>query len=197
MHFGFRAGCAVALLAVIGLCSCGGSTPPPAPAEAPPPLEATPTAAPAADTAVAATGDLAWEFAFDDVKGWYDNATDQTYHATIAAEAGGKARVTEAGPEAWGKVAIFCPGIDFARGPVLEVVVDSVDGATWKAGIVPQPWDDAQYKTLVASTPATGSTTADLASTGWTGPKDVNLVLVVEGEGKSIVLDSIRIRYTK
>lgn len=191
-----------AAVSAVALSSCGGA-PPPEPPPPPPPIE---TAAPApgvetvaAPEAGAAVSDgaLAWECSFDDVKGWYDNRTDPTYAATIQPAPGGKARVTEAGPDVWGKVAIFCPGIDFSRGPVLEIVVDAAEGATWKAGVVPQPWNDAEFKSLVESTSSTGSTTVDMAArSGWSGAKDVNLVLFVEGEGRAVLFDAVRIRYT-
>ncbi len=193
----------VALAGLLGLVlvACGGTPPaaPPAPAA---PAAVTPASAPAAEAPTAATptlGQLAWDYLFDSVEGFYDIDNDQTYGASLTAEAGGKAKLTESGTDVWGKALIVVPGIDFSRGPILTAVVDKIDeGAAYKILAVANPWNDADAHEVVASGTATGEVRGDLSATGWSGvKKDFNLVLIVEGNNKAVTFDSLHINYTK
>ncbi len=178
----------------IGLAACGGSAPPPAPAT---PAAPTVAAAPAPE-APAAAGTLAWDYAFDDVKGWYDNDDDVSFRALITSNGDGTATIKEQGDDNWGKVALFIPDIDFSRGPVLEVTVKNVTNGAWGVGIVPDPWDDAQYKVLADRTEGAKTLTINLAEkTGWSGVKPVKLVLIALDEGATVVVDHVAIKYTK
>lgn len=186
------------------LAACGGSQPPapaaPAPvAEAPAPAPApVDTKATAADTMTKAPeGTLAWECGFDNMDGWYDSSKDKGLGAMLSVK-DGMATLTENGKDIWGKALIIVPGVDFSKAPMLEVVVNKVDGATWGAGVAPNPWKDADYKKLVSGASMTGSQVFDLAKlTGWTDKRDINLALIVEGDNKSVTFDAVRIRYTK
>lgn len=188
----------------IFLAACGGAAPPAASPAAPTPAAPpAPTAEPPAATPppapAAASGASFWESTFDTVEGWHDNNTSNTYNATISSVAGGTAKVTEAGPDKWGKVAFMIKGVDFSRGPKLEIAVTAVDPSTaWKVSVVPEPWNDAEHKVLINSQTAVGAQSADMAEkTGWSGVKDVNLILIIEGESTSATFDSVKITYTK
>jgi hypothetical protein len=185
---------------VFALAACGQQAPPPAVA---PPAPAVAPVTPATETPVAAEpvlGELAWDNLFDTVEGWYDSDDDKKYGATISSEAGGKARLLEIGGDVWGKAIVIVKDIDFSRNPILTAVVGEVsDGSSWNVGVCANPWNDADYHVVIPSQNKTGSFTGDLAKmTGWTGKKgEINLVIVVEGNSKSIVFDSLHINYTK
>ncbi|MEK8022361.1 MAG: hypothetical protein AAB229_00995 [Candidatus Hydrogenedentota bacterium] len=189
----------IGIVTALSLAACGGSQPP-APAAPPTTMAVAPAPAPepAMDTAaMAPEGMLAWENNFDSMDGFYDAAKDKTLGATLMVK-DGMGMLTESGKEVWGKTLIIIPGIDFSKGPMLEVVVDKVDGSTWGAGVAPNPWKDAEYKKIVTGEAATGSKTFDLAElTGWTDTREINLALVVEGDNKTVHFDAVRIRYTK
>lgn len=193
---GAAASCGAAVITTViaaSLCGCGGA-PAALPPQSPPPPPI-PRAASVGERSVP-PGGVVWETAFDDVRIWYHNGTDSGYRATISSEPGGRARVREDGPEAWGKVAAFVPALDLDRSPILETEAAEVRGGDWKIAIVPAPWNDMAYRELTEARTAGGRSTVDLsAKTGWTGRKDVFLVVVVGGEGGSVLLDSMRIRY--
>lgn len=195
--------CATALAGA--LIGCGGAKPAdegPAPAA---PVEAAPSPAPTTDAAAPApaaaglntSGQLAWDYLFErGIDGWYDNAADKTYGATIKALPGGKAAVTQDGPENWGNVAVVIPNIDFSRNPVLTVdAVDVPAGAGWKVLMTTNPYNDKDLHEVIVPP----NTQGDLAKgTGWTGVKKESLLLlVIEGKGKTCTFSGLHINYTK
>lgn len=206
-RWGWQAGwTAAGLTAGIVIAACGGPETPkrdltsvaaasstdlaPAPAAiAPAPQKAAPSV-------------LAWDYLFsrNTVAGFYDADDDPGMNAHIVAASGGKGRLTCATAADWGKTVLVVPKIDFSRGPVLSAVVSDLDeGASWNVGVTSNPWSDANYHTVIPSQNHAGTVTADLAAiTGWSGPRDdFNLVLVIEGKGKSVNFDSLHINYTK
>ncbi len=186
----------ILLTTVLVLAACGKT-------EAPAPTPALPTAEvvsgqPAQEPAPASATTVFWQQNFDSVEGWFDMNDDKSYASLLTGESGGKAKLTEAGPDEWGKSAILIKDLDMSRAPMLEATVVAIDGGKWGVGIVPDPWNDADYKELLPWQEASGTKTVDLAAaTGWSGMKNVNLVILVANEGKSVTFDDVKIQYTK
>lgn len=174
--------------------ACGGN------ASAPETVPATPAepvaAAPAAQPAVA------WDAGFKSLDGWLDNKIDPSLQADLAL-VDGKFKLTENGAQDWGKASFLIKGLDFDRKPVLDVNVAETAGAKWGLGMAPlapdgKGWVDSEYKSLLDWQEQPGSKTVDLAQvTGFSGQKDVWIVILVANEGKSAFYDTLKINYTK
>ena len=139
---------------------------------------------------------ILWRTDFNDIDGWYDDGTEPSYMAKITLAQGGLAEIKETGDQNWGKTAIVMKYVDFSRHPVLNIRVVNVDkDAGWKIGLDTLEWND--FKTIKETSNESGEFHCDLTRSGWQGTKSFNLIIVVEGDNKSILLDYVELVYTK
>lgn len=134
-----------------------------------------------------------WQNDCSSIKDWYDNKADSGFHAKVEQAEPSVIKVTQEGGENWGKVAYVVKGVDLEKTPVLEIKVNKVDmNSAFKVGVAPLDWSDMFV--VVQRSSADGVQKGDIkAATGWSGVKDFNIVLVVEGQGKASWFDNIRI----
>jgi len=126
---------------------------------------------------------------------WYDNNDDSSFGAVITDDGKTLAKVKEVGKGDWGKVAIIIPDLDLDKYHILEVKVKEVElDSGFKVGVASLDW--SEYYDLVTGVNTKGGVyEADIKKkTPWKGKKDLCLVLIVEGDDKTVIFDDIKIR---
>jgi hypothetical protein len=138
-----------------------------------------------------------WQNDCSSIKDWYDNKADAGFHAKMEQAEPSVVKVTQDGGETWGKVAYVVKEVDLEKTPILEVKINKVDSnSAFKIGVAPLDWSDTYV--VVQRSSADGIHKGDIkAATGWTGKKDFNIVLIIEGAGKATWFDNIRITAKK
>ena len=153
---------------------------------------------------VRAEAQVAWSTECDSTDGWHWNAEDAGMNAKVAQFETSLIQVTQEGNDTWGKAAYVVEGIDLNETPILEVKASKVDvGCGFMVNVASSDW--SEMFTVVKRTSADGvhkgniekaikeSKNPDL----WKSPAKFNIVVVVEGKGKSVWLDQVKIRSDK
>ncbi|MBV9463926.1 MAG: hypothetical protein JO317_06820 [Verrucomicrobiae bacterium] len=142
---------------------------------------------------LALAADIGWEHDCTNVRDWYDTKADPSYQAKIEQAEKDAFKVTQCGADTWGKVAFVVKDIDIDKTPILEAKVNQVDvGSAIKVAVAPLDWSELYV--VVARTSADGVHIGDIkTATGWTGKKSFNVVLIVEGKGKSAFFSHFKI----
>jgi hypothetical protein len=138
-----------------------------------------------------------WHNDCSTTKDWYDSKSDPGFHAKVEQAEPSVIKVAQEGGDTWGKVAYVIKEVDLDKTPVLEVKVNKVDsGSAFKVAVAPLDWSNLYV--VVPRSSADGIQKGDIkAATGWTGLKDFNVVLIVEGPGKAAWFDNIRVTSIK
>ncbi|MBV9463927.1 MAG: hypothetical protein JO317_06825 [Verrucomicrobiae bacterium] len=157
---------------------------------------ATPAAKPAApnSNSYAQAGDLVgWTTDCSSTKDWYDTKIDPSFQAKIEQAEKDAFKVTQDGAQNWGKVAFVIKDVDLEKTPMIQVKTTKVDqDSAFKVAVAPLDWSDLFV--VIDRSSADGVHVGDIkAATGWSGKKDFNLVLIVEGKGKATWFDDIKI----
>jgi hypothetical protein len=136
---------------------------------------------------------MGWQNDCSSTKDWFDNASDPSFMAKIEQAEPSVFKVTQTGPQTWGKVACVVKEVDLDNTPVLQVKVNKVDlNSAYKIGVASLDWKE--FYEIVPRSSADGLRVANIKSaTGWSGLKDFNIVVIVEGKGKSAYLDELKI----
>lgn len=147
---------------------------------------------------------VAWSTECDSTDGWHWNHEDAGMNAKVSQFETSILQVTQEGPDTWGKVAYVVEGIDMEATPVLEVTAAKVDiGSGFMVNVASADW--SEMFTVIKRTSADGvhkgnikkaikeSKNPDL----WKSPAKFNVVVVVEGKDKSVLLDRLKIRSDK
>jgi hypothetical protein len=137
--------------------------------------------------------DIAWECDFTTTQGWYDNKTSASYMAKVDQYEPSVMRVTQEGGESWGKVAFVVKDVDLDKASKLEALVNKVDlDSAFQIAVASLDW--SEFYVVVQRTSADGVHMGDIqAATGWTGKKDFNIVLIVEGKSKAAYFNNLKI----
>ncbi len=145
---------------------------------------------------------IAWETDCSSIEGWRSNADDPGMHATISQDEPATIKVTQDGADTWGKVAYPLKDINLDETPILEVKVNQVDlNSAFIVGVASADWTD--YVPVIARSSADGMHVANITRAiresskkpdAWKGPVSFNLVIIIEGKGRSTYFDHIRIR---
>lgn len=131
---------------------------------------------------------------FADMKNWYDNKTDKSFNAVIVPSKNkGAYEVIQKGNGNWGKVAFVLVDVDLDKFEIVKIKVNDVSkNGDYKIAVTPVDWKD-QY-ILIDRGAGKGMHTASIKdATGWKGKKTFNLVVIIEGKGKKVELDSIEL----
>jgi hypothetical protein len=147
---------------------------------------------------------VAWKTECDSTEGWHWNNEDPGMNAKVTQFETSLLQVSQDGNDTWGKVAYVVEGIDLEASPILEVTAAKVDlNSGFMVNVASADW--SEVFTVVKRTSAHGvhkgnieravkdSQNPDL----WKSPAKFNVVVVVEGKGKSILLDRLKIRADK
>lgn len=136
---------------------------------------------------------VGWQHDCSSIKDWYDNKTDASFHAKVDQAEPSVIKVTQEGGDTWGKVAYVVKGVDLDKTPMLEVKLTKVDvGSAFKVAVTSSNWSD--FFEVIPRSSADGVHRGDIrAASGWSGAKDFNVVLIVEGAGKAAWFDNVRI----
>jgi hypothetical protein len=147
--------------------------------------------------AQAADETVGWQHDCSSIKDWYGSADDPSFGATIEQVEPSVFKVTQDGKEKWGKVAFVVKDVDLDKTPYIEVKVNKVDkDSAFQVAVAPLDWKDVNI--VVQRSSADGVHKGDLkTATGWSGKRSFNLVLIVEGKGKSAWIDNIKITSNK
>lgn len=142
---------------------------------------------------IVSAGTIGWETDCSNLDGWSDNADDPAFGTRIDQFEKSVVRVTQEGPETWGKVSILVKDVDLDRTPFLILKLNQVDvGSGFKVLVDTPGWSDAHP--VLPTSNAHGTHVANLKEkTGWSGTRTFRLLLIVEGKGKSIYVDHIKI----
>lgn len=140
---------------------------------------------------------IGWQHDCSSIKDWYSTQDDPSFGAKIEQVEPSVFKVTHDGKDTWGKVAFVVKDVDIDQTPNLEVKVNKVDtGSAFKVAVAPLDWADLYV--VVPRSSADGVHKGDLkAATGWTGKRSFNVVLIVEGKGKSVFFDNIKVTSKK
>ena len=138
---------------------------------------------------------LVWQLDTGTTTGIFDNSDDQTYMADISQASQDTLRITQRGPQPWGKVGIKLESVDFDQRPYVTVRVTRVDtDAAFTLRVGDAKWESSILLVSFATQPATF--TVDLQkATKWHGRRPIFLILIVEGAGKSVDIDQVSLRY--
>ena len=153
---------------------------------------------------VRAESEVAWSTECDSTEGWHWNNEDAGMNAKVSQFETSIIQVTQEGGDTWGKVAYVVEGIDLDKTSILEVKAAKVDvGCGFMVNVASSDW--SEMFTVVKRTSADGvhkgniekaikdSKNPDL----WKSPAKFNVVVVVEGKDKSVLLDQLAIRSDK
>jgi hypothetical protein len=134
-----------------------------------------------------------WQHDCSSIKDWYDNKSDASFMAKIEQAEPSVIKVTQEGPDTWGKTAFLVKGIDLESTPLLQVKVTKVEkDSAYKLAVASTDWGD--FHVVVPRSSADGVQIGDIkAATGWTGKKDFNIILIIEGKGKASYFDELKI----
>lgn len=135
-----------------------------------------------------------WRDDFKDVQNWYDNKVDSSFGAVIVkGKKKGTAEIIQKGKGTWGKVAFVLSNIDLDKYNVLRMKVNKVSkNGDYKILITSINW----RKTFELIERGSGKGIHEgyiKQITGWSGKKTFNIVVVVEGKKKKVVLDWIEL----
>ena len=148
--------------------------------------------------------EVAWSTECDSIDGWHGNSDDPGMNAKVVQAETSTIQVTQEGSEMWGKVAFVVDGIDLDKTPVLEVKASKVDlGCGFMVSVASADW--SEMFTVVKRTSADGVHKGNIAKAVkesknpdlWKSPAKFNVVVIVEGKGKSVWLDQLKIRSDK
>jgi len=140
--------------------------------------------------------DAIWRDDFDEeeLEGWYDNKTDESFRAVIVmGKKKGTADVIQKGKGDWGKVAFVVMNVDLDTYNIVRVKVTKVDkNGDYKVLAVSKDWSDSYV--VIDRSKGKGTHKGDIKkATGWKGMTTFNIVVVVEGKGKKVTLDWIEL----
>lgn len=140
---------------------------------------------------------VGWENDCSSIDGWYTRIDNPTYGANVEQYEKSVMQVHQMGSETWGKVAFVVKDVDIDATPYLQIKVNKVDkDSAFKVGVAPLDW--SVFYLVVPQSSADGIHFGDLKTvTGWTGKKDFNVVLIVEGKGKAFYVDHLKISSEK
>lgn len=135
-----------------------------------------------------------WKDDFKEVENWYDNKTDSSFNAVIIpGKKKGTAEVKQKGKGNWGKVAFVLTNLDLDKYPLVKIKVRKVSkSGDFKVLAVSKDWGRSYV--IIDRGAGKGEHKGDIKEvTGWTGKKTFNLVIVIEGKNKKVVLDNIMV----
>lgn len=138
--------------------------------------------------------DSAWKSDFSTMDGWYDNAADPNFNATITAGTQpGTADITQKGDGTWGKVAFVQENVDIDKNSVIKInMADVPKGSGYKVLAVTPDWSESFI--VIDRGHGKGIAQGNIKDvTGWSGVKTFNLVIIIEGEKKKITVNSIEL----
>ena len=136
---------------------------------------------------------VGWQHDCSSIKDWYDNQMEPGFHAKVEQAEPSVIKVIQTGGDTWGKVAYVVKGVDLDKTPILEVKVNKVDvGSAYKVAVASLNW--SEFYEVIPRSSADGVQKGDIkTASGWSGVKDFNVVLVIEGTGKAAWFDNIKI----
>jgi hypothetical protein len=140
---------------------------------------------------------IGWQNDCASTKDWYDNKADPSFMAKIEQAEPSVFKVTQSGTDTWGKVAYVVKGVDVDKTPYLEVLITKVDiNSAFKVAVSSPDWKEF-YEVLPRSS-ADGAHVANLKeATKWSGVKDFNVILIVEGKDKATWFSNLKISSKK
>jgi len=140
---------------------------------------------------------VGWQHDCASIKDWYSSQDDPSFGAKIEQAEKSVFKITQDGKDTWGKTAFVVKDVDVDQTPTLEVKVTKVDkDSAFKVAVAPLDWADTYV--VIARSSADGVHKGDIkAATGWSGKKAFNIVLIVEGKGKSVYFDNIKVSAKK
>jgi hypothetical protein len=140
---------------------------------------------------------VGWQHDCSSIKDWYSSQDDASFGAKIEQAEASAFKITHDGKDTWGKVAFVVKDVDVDASPILEVKVNKVDtGSAFKVALAPLDWNNLYV--VIPRSSADGVHKGDIkAATGWSGKKSFNVVLILEGKGKSVYFDNIKITSKK
>ena len=134
-----------------------------------------------------------WQHDCSSVKDWYDNKVDTGFHAKVDQAEPSVIKITQEGGDTWGKVAYVVKGVDLDKTPILEAKVNKVDtGSAFKVAVASLNW--SEFYEIIPRSSADGVQKGDIkTASGWSGVKDFNVVVIIEGPGKAVWFDNLKI----
>ena len=134
-----------------------------------------------------------WHNDCSTLKGWYCSTENPTFEAKVEQVEPSVIKVTQEGKDGWGKAAVVVKDVNLDNTSRLEVKVSRVDkDSAYQVGVASLDW--TQFFVVVPRSSADGIKVGDIkAATGWTGVKDFNVVVIVEGKGKGSYFDELKI----
>lgn len=135
----------------------------------------------------------AWKNDCSTLEGWSSNLEDKSFQARVEQSEPSVIKVSQDGKDGWGKAAILVRDIDLDKASRLEVKVNKVDkDSAYQIAVASPDW--SEFFVVVPRSSADGLKTADIKSvTGWSGMKDFNVVLIIEGKDKASYFDELKI----
>ena len=136
---------------------------------------------------------VGWQNDCTTTAGWSANQEDKSFEAKVEQSEPSVIKVGQDGKDGWGKAAIAVKDINLDSTSVLQVKVNKVDkNSAYQIAVASPDW--TEFFVVVPRSSADGIKVGDIkAATGWTGTKDFNIVLVVEGKDKATYIDDLRI----
>lgn len=135
-----------------------------------------------------------WRDDFDNVENWYDNKTDESFRAVIVpGRKKGTAEVVQKGKGNWGKVAFVVMNVDIDTYNIIRVKVNKVSkSGDYKILAISKDWGESYV--VIDRSKGKGIKEGNIKeATGWKGMQTFNIVVVVEGTKKKVVLDWIEL----
>jgi hypothetical protein len=143
--------------------------------------------------------EIGWENECDSAGDWLSNRVDPAIGTRVGMEGLSVVQVTQDGEGTWGKAAIRVDGVDVNATPVLEAAVTKVDlNSAFQVAIAPPDW--SEMVTVIKRTSADGIHRGDLhkairrAGNPSAFESGFFVVVIVEGKGKSVWLDRVRVQ---
>jgi hypothetical protein len=137
--------------------------------------------------------EAAWKNDCSTLEGWSSNLEDKSFQARVEQSEPSVIKVAQDGKDGWGKAAILVKHIDLDSAARLEVKVNKVDkDSAYQIAVASTDW--SEFFVVVPRSSADGIKTADIKSaTGWSGTRDFNVVVIVEGKNKASYFDELKI----
>lgn len=142
---------------------------------------------------IANEGTLGWHNDCSTVEGWFSNPEDKSFEAKVEQSEPSVIKVEQDGKDGWGKAAIAVKNVNLDSTSVLQVKVNKVDkDSAYQIGVASTDW--SEFFVVVPRSSADGLKAGDIkAATGWSGTKDFNVVLIIEGKSKASYFDELKI----